>query len=1396
MTKRILSAAVAVIMVMALIPASVLAKAVPTPELSKDEPTAQVSWDFESDPVEAGWVFADADGDGFNWFRHVEADGDHYDPHGGDGVLASVSYDNDSYTALHPDNWAFTPALTPLRGAAVTIGFWYEGLDPSYPYEHFMVYAGNSRSIESMTAISEEITASDKYVEFTADLSDYDISGEPIFFAIRHFDSTDQFALQIDDVTVTGAELFLPDPIDEIDLTFDSPAWGYTPDYSVEAPADAPISVENVLWERVLPFNDPVAMAPEDVFDSEASGYRLSFEIVIQDGYSFAAEPVVKLNGDAELLSECSLAAAGSIVCVSELYHVVEPPAVGVVYVNGFDFPPEPGEAAADHLELTVPDGAVYTITSANWYDEDALAPFFGVFEDGGHYSVHVTVELPTGYSFAIERLPIYANGELSLVSGFVFNNGSSISFYTVPFVCGTDEPDPTDAPVEPTDAPVDPTDAPVEPTDAPVEPTAVPGLSDLDAALNVPGGAIHFENVASYDWIVVEEDGRVYAQSGNHNIASSVSSIEARVTLGEEGGVISFEFMACGESSAYGTVFDSCYFYVDGTNVFNKGNETDLGWQSYSYELGPGEHVLRWYYSKDSSVNSEPDCFRVDNVAIGGIVPPEPTAEPTAAPTAVPVDPDELDAALNVEGGTIHFVNDAVYPWTVVETEDRVYAVSGNAGVHESTSTITANVTVEGEGMMIRFDLIARGEGYDQTDWDTCRFFVDGEMVMKYGSHDEVWESFECALTPGEHELKWQYKKDHSTHPAGDYFAVDNVEIIEGTPFVPEEITAIAITGFSAPVWGWHPDYEVEVPEDAPYTVREVFWYYANPDDEDYGTLEPDEYFDSEYCTYEMIVRLDHAEGYVFADEVSVTINGLTTIVGAHDTALAGYYYVYTKEFEVSPNVVEPTAAPVEPTGPYWDFETNPETQGWEFVDQDGDGHNWEWLLDWYSEYSFHEGDGFITSYSYDNDSETALSPDNWAITPEFTVPEDGIFSLWAQGQDPDWPYEVFGVYLKTVDGNGDWVQIGEDQMTWYADLKYEFDISDHAGETVRMAIRHYHTYDMFELNVDFVMVTSGQITPPPELIELHEVYVNGYEAPIAGEYSGDHLDLEVPEDAHYHIVNEGLNTPCWWDNDPDVDDEFDGVFVLGNPYSVGLTVEAEEGYCFADDCVFYVNGNAELVDYTYSGVDEWDNTLGYVWTVPEEAVEDTPGVVLIRDVYVYGFEAPVAGELAAAHVNLSVPEDAHYYIVYAGWLDETDQQQLWHDDDVFTAGHVYSEGCQIWADDGCAFADDCVFHIEGADIDPEWSYVDPDIDWICYINTVPVECPGQQLAYGDADGDGDVDITDALLVMRYVQGLVQTENIHVEVCDVNLDGRITLIDALLVLRFALELIPGLPLV
>lgn len=118
------------------------------------------------------------------------------------------------------------------------------------------------------------------------------------------------------------------------------------------------------------------------------------------------------------------------------------------------------------------------------------------------------------------------------------------------------------------------------------------------------------------------------------------------------------------------------------------------------------------------------------------------------------------------------------------------------------------------------------------------------------------------------------------------------------------QEITSVAITGLTLPVQGEHPNFEVTLPQDAPYrlaTEQELsdngvstspgnyhgmWWKISSAE----TAMSPDMTFAPDLTYYAHIVLMPR-EGYRFSETVEVTINGDTTLVGAalnFDSALS----------------------------------------------------------------------------------------------------------------------------------------------------------------------------------------------------------------------------------------------------------------------------------------------------------------------------------------------------------------------------------------------------------------------------------------------------------------------------------------------------------------------------
>ena len=165
-----------------------------------------VNEDFESSSMN-GWTTIDADGDGDTWELATTHMGSGYGHNGSVDMVLSHSYF--SGEALTPDNYLVSPQVA-LGGS---ISFWAAAQDANYAAEHFGVAvstAGNTSAADfttiqewtmSATGATPGAKVQGDWVQLTVDLSAY--AGQTGYVAIRHFNCTDMFYLDIDDIVIT-----------------------------------------------------------------------------------------------------------------------------------------------------------------------------------------------------------------------------------------------------------------------------------------------------------------------------------------------------------------------------------------------------------------------------------------------------------------------------------------------------------------------------------------------------------------------------------------------------------------------------------------------------------------------------------------------------------------------------------------------------------------------------------------------------------------------------------------------------------------------------------------------------------------------------------------------------------------------------------------------------------------------------------------------------------------------------------------------------------------------------------------------------------------------------------------------------------------------------------------
>ena len=184
---------------------------------------ATLDFNFDDNTMQ-GWTNIDADGDGNVWVSSsnpgiyhnsgVNLSGTGHNA--SEAYVISGSYANQTYQALYPDNYLVSPQIA--LGGSIT--FYACAQDATYAAEHFGVAVSttSNTNASAFTTLQEwtltakggdggvrsigrdgSNRAQGNWYQYTVDLSAYSGMG---YVAIRHFNCSDQFILNVDDITI------------------------------------------------------------------------------------------------------------------------------------------------------------------------------------------------------------------------------------------------------------------------------------------------------------------------------------------------------------------------------------------------------------------------------------------------------------------------------------------------------------------------------------------------------------------------------------------------------------------------------------------------------------------------------------------------------------------------------------------------------------------------------------------------------------------------------------------------------------------------------------------------------------------------------------------------------------------------------------------------------------------------------------------------------------------------------------------------------------------------------------------------------------------------------------------------------------------------------------------
>lgn len=276
-----------------------------------------------------------------------------------------------------------------------------------------------------------------------------------------------------------------------------------------------------------------------------------------------------------------------------------------------------------------------------------------------------------------------------------------------------------------------------------------------------------------------------------------------------------------------------------------------------------------------------------------------------------------------------------------------------------------------------------------------------------------------------------------------------------------------------------------------------------------------------------------------------------------------------------------------------YFDFEDGT-MNGWVTIDADGDNFSWENFKEMFADEASNIGnnnsEGGVKSNSFYN-YVGPLTPDNYLVTEKkYKIGENSQFVFYVAGIDDRYQEEHYGVAISTK-GNtsaADFVTIYEETLPpasksgfsraddtkgnrntrgYGKYFKRVIDLSDYAGKSIYIALRHFNITDMYAICADDLSLINA---PENRALNSYELYLN------------DSLVSDDLKVTHYQFEN----------------------LVDGQEYKTTVIP-------------VYTKGKGEATDYiwTYSSCDKFDGVTDFkaefineetviTWTLPEEEV------------------------------------------------------------------------------------------------------------------------------------------------------------------------------------------------
>ncbi|MDR2009642.1 MAG: choice-of-anchor J domain-containing protein [Bacteroidales bacterium] len=337
---------------------------------------------------------------------------------------------------------------------------------------------------------------------------------------------------------------------------------------------------------------------------------------------------------------------------------------------------------------------------------------------------------------------------------------------------------------------------------------------------------------------------------------------------------------------------------------------------------------------------------------------------------------------------------------------------------------------------------------GYSTTTNDISAFIWEDEQTVT-GSSTLTYSQYATVVPAGTKYITIHYMSNYKY-----YLYIDDISIVEFSGIVDAEVLSI-----TEPVSGINLSDSEIVKAIIKNSGSDAISNFSIKLEVD-GTL-----VDTETYT-ESIASFEQAE-YTFTATADLSAAGDHTIkvtVILEDDAIATNNSV---EVTVTNTVCQ--AISTFPWTEGFEGEVFPPSC-WTMIDNDGDGMNW---FSYNFTGSAHTGTKSAASASWVNPS--ALTPDNYLITPQLSIPSASNLELtyWVAAQDPDALGDHYEVMISTTGTNpSDFTSVFEETLnstTWENRI---ISLVSYAGQTIYIAFVHNECTDKFYIKIDDVKV------------------------------------------------------------------------------------------------------------------------------------------------------------------------------------------------------------------------------------------------------------------------------------------------------------------------------------